>query len=73
MNKTVTIEQHNTNPTRFGGFIYDFDYTTDANRTINSDSESHIVRRIVSDKRFDEECRRNLLARDRQKGSKNND
>lgn len=73
MNKTVTIEQHNTNPTRFGGFIYDSDFTTDANRTINSDSESHIVRRIVSDEKFDEECRRNLLARDRQKGFKNND
>ena len=68
MNKTVTIEQHNTNPTRFGGFIYDCDFATDINRTINSDSESHIIRRIVSDENFDEECRRNLLARNRQKG-----
>lgn len=68
MNKTVTIEQHNTNPTRFGGIINFSDYTTEGNRTINSDSESHIIRRIVSDKNFDEECRRNLLARNRQKG-----
>ena len=73
MNKTVTIEQHNTNPTRFGGFIYDYDFARDINRTINSDSESHIIRRIVSDENFDEECRRNLLARNRQKGYLNND
>lgn len=68
MNKTITIEQHNTNPTRFGGIINFSDYTTEENRTINPDSESHIVRRIISDKKFDEECRRNLLARNRQKG-----
>ena len=68
MNKTVTIEQHNTNPTRFGGIINFSDYTTEGNRTISPDSESHIIRRIVSDENFDEECRRNLLARNRQKG-----
>ena len=68
MNKTVTIEQHNTNPTRFGGIINFSDYTTEVNRTISPDSESHIIRRIVSDENFDEECRRNLLARNRQKG-----
>ena len=55
MNKTVTIEQHNTNPTRFGGIINFSDYTTEGNRTISPDSESHIIRRIVSDENFDEE------------------
>lgn len=68
MNKTVTIEQHNTNPTRFGGIINFSDYTTEGNRTISPDSESHIIRKIISDEKFDEECRHNLLARNRQKG-----
>lgn len=73
MNKTVTITSKNHNPARFGGLINFSDYITKENRTINSDSESHIARRIIADKKFDEECRRNLLARDRQKGFKNND
>lgn len=44
----------------FGGIICDFDFS--GHHTMAS-----MVDRIIQDQRFDERCRRNVTARDRQK------
>lgn len=49
---------HKTDHTTFGGIIYPSDYNTDYNgKTVTGGSI--IARRIVSDKKFDQQCRKN--------------
>lgn len=42
----------------FGGFIYPSDYNTD-NRGKNNTNGSSVAHRIISDRKFDEQCRKN--------------
>ena len=49
----------NTDPTRFGGIIYYSDFNTDFRGKDNING-SEIARRIMSDRKFDMQCKRNI-------------
>lgn len=51
-----------TDHTKFGGKIYLSDFETDYKRKSNTNG-STIAQRIMSDHRFDEQCRKNIEAR----------
>ena len=57
MNKTVTITSKSHNPNTYGGNIYQSDFCTVYEGTRN------IAKRIVSDWKFDEQCRNDTKAR----------
>ena len=68
----ITINYHTTgnyktDHTTFGGTINFSDFCTDHNRSEKSKSWAE---RIVSDWRFDEQCKKNALNRDRNKNYK---
>ena len=46
------IENHNVDPSNFGGLIYPFDFDIEYNQS------KHIADRIISDMKFDEMCKR---------------
>ena len=48
-----------TDHTRFGGIIYPTDFET-KRREKNNQNGSLIASRIISDRRFDEQCRQNI-------------
>ncbi len=48
---------NNRNRSTFGGIIYNYDFE-------GYNSMSNIVNRIMSDKRFDEQCKKNAENRD---------
>ena len=50
---------YNTDPTRFGGIIYYSDFNTDFRGKDNTNG-SEIARRIMSDRKFDMQCKRNI-------------
>lgn len=54
----------------FGGMIYNNDYDIN-HKYNNTKSGSIITQRIVSDMKFDKECRQNAEKRDRKKEVKN--
>ena len=55
--------------TRFGGIIYASDFETDF-RGKDSPHGSSIAKRIMQDWRFDEQCRKNCIARDMRRSKK---
>ena len=52
-------DNYKTNHTRFGGRIYESDFETDYRGKDNLNG-SEIAKRIASDMRFDEQCRKNI-------------
>ena len=62
-----TTGNYKTDHTTFGGTINFSDFCTDHNRSEKSKSWTE---RIVSDWRFDEQCKKNALNRDRNKNYK---
>ena len=62
-----TTGNYKTDHTTFGGTINFSDFCTDNNRSEKSKSWAE---RIVSDWRFDEQCKKNALNRDRNKNYK---
>lgn len=50
---------YNTDPTRFGGLIHYSDFNTDFRGKDNTNG-SEIARRIMSDRKFDMQCKRNI-------------
>lgn len=52
-------ENRNTDPTRFGGLIYYSDFNTNFRNEDNTNG-SEIARRIMSDRKFDMQCKRNI-------------
>ena len=62
-----TTGNYKTDHTTFGGTINFSDFCTDHNRSEKSKSWAE---RIVSDWRFDEQCKKNALNRDRNKNYK---
>ena len=62
-----TTGSYNPDHTTFGGTINFSDFCTDNNRSEKSKSWAE---RIVSDWRFDEQCKKNALNRDRNKNYK---
>ena len=62
-----TTGNYKTDHTTFGGTIKFSDFCTDHNRSEKSKSWAE---RIVSDWRFDEQCKKNALNRDRNKNYK---
>lgn len=56
--------------TTFGGIIYPSDYNTDYRGKDNTNG-SVIAKRIASDNRFDEKCRKNILNNQNYGGNKN--
>ena len=62
-----TTGNYRTDHTTFGGTINFSDFCTDHNRSEKSKSWAE---RIVSDWRFDEQCKKNALNRDRNKNYK---
>lgn len=61
MNKTVTITSKNHKyQSTYGGEIYSSDFSTDY-------TKGNIIDRIFSDWRCDEQCRKNIEIRKRQK------
>ena len=62
-----TTGNYKTDHTTFGGTINFSDFCTDHNRSEKSKSWAE---RIVSDWKFDEQCRKNALNRDRNKNYK---
>ena len=63
--KTINI---NTNHSSFGGVIYPFDFETE----YYSENGRNIASRIASDWIFDEECRKNEIARERKRKENKN-
>lgn len=61
-----TTENYKVDHSTFGGKIYLSDFETDY-RGKNSINGSSIAQRIVSDLRFDEQCRKNIENRERNK------
>lgn len=55
---THYIINNNEGNTNFRGKVYSFDFDTDYRET------KHIADRIISDTKFDKECKRNALIRD---------
>lgn len=55
--KTETYDKEHLH---FGGIIYSSDYNTDYRRKNNTHG-SPIAKHIADDKRFDEQCRKNVL------------
>ena len=51
---------------RFGGIIYSSDFNTD-NRGHNNTNGSTIAQRIISDRNFDQQCRKNREKTERNK------
>ena len=62
-----TTGNYKTDHSTFGGTINFSDFCTDYNRSEKSKSWAE---RIVSDWKFDEQCRKNALSRDRNKNYK---
>ena len=62
-----TTGNYKTDHTTFGGTITFSDFCTDHNRSEKSKSWAE---RIMSDWRFDEQCKKNALNRDRNKNYK---
>ena len=56
-------ELYQVDHTKFGGVIYASDFNTDY-------TKGNIASRIESDKRFDEQCRKNLLSKQIYGGNK---
>ena len=50
---------YNTDQTRIGGIIYYSDFNTDFRGKDNTNG-SEIARRIMSDRKFDMQCKRNI-------------
>lgn len=53
---------YKTDHTKFGGIIYPFDFNTNYRDKSNTNG-SQIASRIAVDKRFDEQCRKNIELR----------
>lgn len=66
MAKIYTTENYKVDHSTFGGRIYLSDFETDYKGKDNLD-ESPIAKRIASDMRFDEWCRKNIENRERNK------
>ncbi len=61
-----TTNEFNVDRSTFGGVIYQSDFETDY-RGKDSNNGSSIASRISSDLRFDEQCRKNIENRERNK------
>lgn len=64
--KRLSMADH----TQFGGIIYSSDFHADCKRKDNMHG-STIARRIASDQKFDEKCRKNLLSKLNYGGNQN--
>lgn len=56
------MTQHIRDNTKFGGLIYESDFNTEPNAP-----SKHMAQRIAQDWAFDETCRKNIIARERQR------
>lgn len=54
----ITTGNYKVDHTKFGGLIYPSDFNTDYRGKTNKNG-SEIANRIVGDKKFDEQCKRN--------------
>ena len=68
--KFNTTKTYKTNCTQFGGIIYLSDFNTDYRGKDNTNG-SAIANRIAQDKKFDEQCRKNILSNSKYGGNKN--
>lgn len=59
MTETFYRTGNYNDPTRFGGIIYYSDFNTDFGGKDNTNG-SEIARRIMSDRKFDMQCKRNI-------------
>lgn len=64
MTEIYTTEKYNVDHSTFGGIIYQSDFETDYRGKDNNNGSS-IAQRIVSDLKFDEQCRKNIENRER--------
>lgn len=62
---------HTPDPTKFGGIINLNDYYTNAGRRLNTHG-SPIAQHIISDWKFDRQCRQNIIMQQKEKNHKNN-
>ncbi len=53
---------YKVNHNRFGGFVYPSDFNTDHRGKVRTNG-SAIATRIANDNKFDEQCRKNLINR----------
>ena len=60
-------ENYKPDHTRFGGLIYNYDFETDYKRKPSEREGSDIAKRIATDMKFDEQCRRNLTNKRKEK------
>ena len=67
MTRNIITSSNYYEPNTFGGYIYLSDFCTDHNRSEKSKSWAE---RIVSDWKFDEQCKKNAESRDRNKNYK---
>lgn len=66
MTENFYTRSYNLDHTTFGGCIYNLDFETDYRGKDNIHGSS-IAKRIMSDKKFDEQCRKNIEGRNRKK------
>lgn len=62
-------ECYKADHTRFGGLIYNYDFETDYKRKPGEREGSDIAKRIATDMKFDEQCRRNLTNKESKHGN----
>ena len=67
--KTMTVTHKD--PRQFGGIIFQSDYETDY-RGKDNNNGSIIANRIMSDRKFDEQCIKNILSKQRSNSYKEN-
>lgn len=60
MTETFYRTGNYNDPTRFGGLIYYSDFNTNFRNEDNTKKGSEIARRIMSDRKFDMQCKRNI-------------
>ncbi len=64
MTDFYTTVNYKPNHSTFGGIIYQSDFETDYRGKDNKKGSS-IAQRIISDRRFDEQCRKNIESRNK--------
>ncbi len=66
MTRIYTTENYNVDHSTFGGIIYQSDFETNY-RGKDNNKGSSIASRIASDLRFDQQCKKNIENRERNK------
>lgn len=60
-NRNYYTETYKPDHTKYGGRIYNYDFDTDYRREPGEREGSDIAKRIATDMKFDEQCKRNLI------------